>query len=199
MVSVGTITFIALDRYLTIVRHCGRDGRPQTRRRVVLSIALIWLLAAAVTAPVCYFQVRNRCDSNCKWEDHDDTFMETSNRFLSYLTTLFHLRRLHIVYFYIATPRCVGGYQCFGGNFCLDLQGRCEYCWYVVGLCRKSGGIGLRKTSKLASPSTRLGKGDRAIIVPMEKVEQERSSQYQYIAFTADVLLSNFSCPSPTM
>ncbi|XP_023723743.2 neuropeptide F receptor [Cryptotermes secundus] len=57
MVSVGTITVIALDRYLTIVRHSGRDGTPRTRRRVVLSIALIWLLAAAVTAPVCYFQV----------------------------------------------------------------------------------------------------------------------------------------------
>lgn len=59
MVSVGTITVIALDRYLTIVRHCGRDGRPQTRRRVVLSIAFIWLLAATVIAPVCYFQVGN--------------------------------------------------------------------------------------------------------------------------------------------
>ncbi|GFG35484.1 hypothetical protein Cfor_00548 [Coptotermes formosanus] len=57
MVSVGTITVIALDRYLTIVHHSGRDGTPRTRRRVVTSIALIWLLAAAVTAPVCYFQV----------------------------------------------------------------------------------------------------------------------------------------------
>jgi neuropeptide Y receptor len=58
MVSVGTITVIALDRYLTIVRHSGRDGTPRTRRRVVTSIALIWLLAATVTAPVCYFQVQ---------------------------------------------------------------------------------------------------------------------------------------------
>ena len=60
MVSVGTITVIALDRYLTIVRHSGRDGTPRTRRRVVTSIALIWLLAAAITAPLCYFQVENR-------------------------------------------------------------------------------------------------------------------------------------------
>jgi neuropeptide Y receptor len=57
MVSVGTITVIALDRYLTIVRHSGRDGALQSRRRVVLSIVLIWLLAAAVIAPVIYFQV----------------------------------------------------------------------------------------------------------------------------------------------
>jgi len=58
MVSVGTIMVIALDRYLTIVHHSGRDGTPRTRRRVVTSIALIWLLAATVTAPVCYFQVQ---------------------------------------------------------------------------------------------------------------------------------------------
>lgn len=70
MVSVGTITAIALDRYLTIVRHCRRDGRLQTRRRVMISIALIWLLAAAVTAPVCYFQVRHQFQLQLKVGNH---------------------------------------------------------------------------------------------------------------------------------
>ncbi|KAF6212176.1 hypothetical protein GE061_012697 [Apolygus lucorum] len=54
MVSVGTITVIALDRYFTIVR--GQDG-PTTRRRVIISIIAVWALSMLTTAPVLFFQV----------------------------------------------------------------------------------------------------------------------------------------------
>ncbi|CAB0015809.1 unnamed protein product, partial [Nesidiocoris tenuis] len=53
MVSVGTITVIALDRYFTIVR--GQDG-PTTRRRVIISIIAVWLLSMLTTMPVLFFQ-----------------------------------------------------------------------------------------------------------------------------------------------
>ncbi|XP_068084812.1 neuropeptide Y receptor type 2 [Anabrus simplex] len=56
MVSIGTITVIALDRYFTIVRRSREDVR-SNRRRVVVSIALVWLLSALAAAPMCFFQV----------------------------------------------------------------------------------------------------------------------------------------------
>ncbi|XP_071440849.1 neuropeptide Y receptor type 2-like [Hetaerina americana] len=69
MVSVGTITLIALDRYFTIVRGGGGGGgvgesgggmhhrRLRRRRRVLLSLALLWLVALLAAAPVLKFQV----------------------------------------------------------------------------------------------------------------------------------------------
>ncbi|XP_067008058.2 neuropeptide F receptor [Anabrus simplex] len=56
MVSIGTITVIALDRYFTIVRR-SREDASSNRRRVVLSIALVWLLSAIAASPMCFFQV----------------------------------------------------------------------------------------------------------------------------------------------
>ncbi|XP_049859966.1 neuropeptide Y receptor type 2-like [Schistocerca gregaria] len=59
MVSVGTITVIALDRYFTIVRHSAAhptDSRP----RVILSIVLTWLLAVVAITPILFFQVVER-------------------------------------------------------------------------------------------------------------------------------------------
>ncbi|KAG8307197.1 hypothetical protein J6590_028472 [Homalodisca vitripennis] len=54
MVSVGTITVIALDRYLTIVR--GQEGT-NSRRRVITSIVMVWLVSALATLPVAFYQV----------------------------------------------------------------------------------------------------------------------------------------------
>lgn len=54
MVSIGTITVIALDRYFTIVR--GQDSAT-TRRRVIISIALVWFFSFLATLPVVFFQV----------------------------------------------------------------------------------------------------------------------------------------------
>ena len=54
MVSIGTITVIALDRFFTIVR--GQDAS-SNRRRVVISIALVWLFSALATLPVLFYQV----------------------------------------------------------------------------------------------------------------------------------------------
>lgn len=53
-VSVGTITVIALDRYLTIVR--GREIQ-NTRRRVVTSLVTIWVTSVLATTPIFYYQV----------------------------------------------------------------------------------------------------------------------------------------------
>ncbi|KAL1138455.1 hypothetical protein AAG570_008519 [Ranatra chinensis] len=55
MVSIGTITVIALDRYFTIVR-C-QDGA-KDRRRVIVSIALVWFFSFVATLPVVFYQVR---------------------------------------------------------------------------------------------------------------------------------------------
>ncbi|XP_054260218.1 neuropeptide Y receptor type 1-like [Macrosteles quadrilineatus] len=54
LVSVGTITVIALDRYFTIV--CGQDGQ-STRKRVLTSIIVLWIISGAATSPIFYFQV----------------------------------------------------------------------------------------------------------------------------------------------
>uniref|UniRef100_T1HVS0 G_PROTEIN_RECEP_F1_2 domain-containing protein n=1 Tax=Rhodnius prolixus TaxID=13249 RepID=T1HVS0_RHOPR len=54
MVSIGTITVIALDRYFTIVR--GQDSAT-TRRRVIISIALVWFFSFLATLPVVFFQI----------------------------------------------------------------------------------------------------------------------------------------------
>ncbi|KAK9512638.1 hypothetical protein O3M35_001016 [Rhynocoris fuscipes] len=54
MVSIGTITVIALDRYFTIVR--GQDSAT-TRRRVIISIALVWFFSFLATLPVVFYQV----------------------------------------------------------------------------------------------------------------------------------------------
>ncbi|XP_039293547.1 neuropeptide F receptor [Nilaparvata lugens] len=60
MVSVGTITVIAVDRYSTIVRgghHGSEGGTGGDRRRVAISIALVWALSALTTLPVVFYQV----------------------------------------------------------------------------------------------------------------------------------------------
>lgn len=54
MVSIGTITVIALDRFFTIVR--GQDAS-SNKRRVVVSIALVWFFSALATLPVFFYQV----------------------------------------------------------------------------------------------------------------------------------------------
>lgn len=54
MVSIGTITVIALDRYFTIVR--GQDSA-SNRRRVITSIALVWFFSALAAMPVFVYQV----------------------------------------------------------------------------------------------------------------------------------------------
>lgn len=54
MVSIGTITVIALDRYFTIVR--GQDAA-SNRRRVIISIVLVWFFSALATLPVVFYQV----------------------------------------------------------------------------------------------------------------------------------------------
>ncbi|XP_060868157.1 neuropeptide F receptor-like isoform X2 [Metopolophium dirhodum] len=53
MVSVGTITVIAIDRYWVIVRGSAQNER----RTVYVSIATVWLLAVLTTSPVAYYQV----------------------------------------------------------------------------------------------------------------------------------------------
>jgi len=55
MVSVGTITVIAIDRYWVIVRGSAQNER----RTVYVSIATVWLLAVLTTSPVAYYQVNN--------------------------------------------------------------------------------------------------------------------------------------------
>ncbi|XP_054263884.1 neuropeptide F receptor-like [Macrosteles quadrilineatus] len=54
MVSVGTITVIALDRYLTIVRS---QEVTNNKRRAVTSIVLVWVISALATLPVGFFQI----------------------------------------------------------------------------------------------------------------------------------------------
>lgn len=56
MVSVGTITVIALDRYFTIC-HKNSQKLMGTRRKVLLSIFLIWLISVLVTSPIFFYQV----------------------------------------------------------------------------------------------------------------------------------------------
>lgn len=53
MVSVGTITVIAIDRYWVIVRGSAQNER----RTVYVSIAIVWLMAVLTTSPVAYYQV----------------------------------------------------------------------------------------------------------------------------------------------
>ncbi|CAH0387019.1 unnamed protein product [Bemisia tabaci] len=53
MVSIGTITVIALDRYFTIVRGCDASN---SRRRVYWSILLVWVFSAWFALPVAYYQ-----------------------------------------------------------------------------------------------------------------------------------------------
>ncbi|VVC26228.1 Neuropeptide Y receptor family,G protein-coupled receptor, rhodopsin-like,GPCR, rhodopsin-like, 7TM [Cinara cedri] len=53
MVSVGTITVIAIDRYWAIVRGSAQNER----RTVYVSIATVWFLAVLTATPVAYYQV----------------------------------------------------------------------------------------------------------------------------------------------
>ncbi|KAG8326652.1 hypothetical protein J6590_035746 [Homalodisca vitripennis] len=53
LVSVGTISVIAMDRYFTIV--CRQEVQ-NTRKRVVSSIAALWILSALASTPVFYYQ-----------------------------------------------------------------------------------------------------------------------------------------------
>lgn len=53
MVSVGTITVIAIDRYWVIVRGSAQNER----RTVYVSIVTVWLLAVLTTSPIPYYQV----------------------------------------------------------------------------------------------------------------------------------------------
>ncbi|XP_050549049.1 neuropeptide F receptor-like [Daktulosphaira vitifoliae] len=53
MVSVGTITVIAIDRYWVIVRGSAQNER----RSVYVAILLVWLFAVITTLPIPYYQV----------------------------------------------------------------------------------------------------------------------------------------------
>lgn len=55
-VSVGTITVIALDRYFTICKRASTDVN-STRRRVVVSIVLIWFVSLLASMPLFFYQV----------------------------------------------------------------------------------------------------------------------------------------------
>ncbi|CAG7817562.1 unnamed protein product, partial [Allacma fusca] len=52
-VSTGTVMAIALDRYFTIVRSC---GAPQDKYRVLLSIAVIWIVSCLFVFPILIYQ-----------------------------------------------------------------------------------------------------------------------------------------------
>lgn len=58
MVSVGTITVIALDRYYTICKRT-TESLDNTRRRVIISIVLIWVISFIITLPLMFYQVRS--------------------------------------------------------------------------------------------------------------------------------------------
>ncbi|KAL0277603.1 UNVERIFIED_CONTAM: hypothetical protein PYX00_004836 [Menopon gallinae] len=58
MVSAGTITAIAFDRYVTIVRPPGsRVLYTHSRWKVLFVIVIIWILSFAVTSPVFFYTV----------------------------------------------------------------------------------------------------------------------------------------------
>ncbi|XP_046666920.1 neuropeptide F receptor-like [Homalodisca vitripennis] len=58
LVSVGTITVIALDRYFTIVHAYDLHAHDGTSRtRVVCSIVCVWLLSLIATLPIFFYQV----------------------------------------------------------------------------------------------------------------------------------------------
>lgn len=59
MVSVGTITVIALDRYFTICKG-SKQKIADTRRNVLMFIVLIWIISILVAMPLFFYQVRNR-------------------------------------------------------------------------------------------------------------------------------------------
>lgn len=63
MVSVGTITVIALDRYFAI---CKRNAHrvADTRRNVLISITLIWIISILVAMPLFFYQVSSSFLSN---------------------------------------------------------------------------------------------------------------------------------------
>lgn len=57
MVSVGTITVIALDRYFTI---CKKKSNKLTnsKQNVIFSITCLWFLSSVVAMPLLFYQVR---------------------------------------------------------------------------------------------------------------------------------------------
>lgn len=58
MVSAGTITAIAFDRYVTIVRPPGsRNLYSQSQWKVLFVIVIIWIVSFAVTSPVFFYTV----------------------------------------------------------------------------------------------------------------------------------------------
>lgn len=54
MISIGTITMIALDRYFTIVR---RHNSVSTRSSVISCIISVWMFSILATSPLAYYQV----------------------------------------------------------------------------------------------------------------------------------------------
>lgn len=54
MISIGTITMIALDRYFTIVR---RHNSVSTRASVISCIFSVWMFSILATSPLAYYQV----------------------------------------------------------------------------------------------------------------------------------------------
>lgn len=56
MVSVGTITVIALDRYFTICKRT-TESLTNAKRRVIVSILLIWLISFILMLPLMFYQV----------------------------------------------------------------------------------------------------------------------------------------------
>lgn len=54
MISIGTITMIALDRYFTIVR---RHNSVSSRSSVIICIICVWAFSILFTMPLAYYQV----------------------------------------------------------------------------------------------------------------------------------------------
>ena len=54
MISIGTITMIAMDRYFTIVR---RHNSVSTRSSVISCIISVWMFSILATSPLAYYQV----------------------------------------------------------------------------------------------------------------------------------------------
>ncbi len=55
MISIGTITLIALDRYYTIVR---RHNSVSSRTCIIGCIICIWMFSLLATSPLAFYQVR---------------------------------------------------------------------------------------------------------------------------------------------
>lgn len=59
MISIGTITMIALERYFTIVRQHNSESK---RSNVIFCIIGVWAFSFLASSPLAYYQVGNRLE-----------------------------------------------------------------------------------------------------------------------------------------